>query len=119
METKAERWFAAWNGREADAILALYADEVEFHSPFVARLGMSEDGKLHGKSAFELYVRIALPRVRNLKFDPIGVCEGLEDHILVYRNQSGHVVAERHEYDADDLITFASATYSTSPLKRT
>ena len=119
MEAKAERWFAAWNARDADAIVDLYADDVEFHSPFVARLGLSEDGQLKGKAAFDGYVRSALPRVRNLQFDPIGVCEGVKDHILVYRNQSGHVVAEQHDYDDDGLIRFASATYSTSPLKRT
>lgn len=118
MEDKAERWFAAWNNREAEAILDLYAEDVAFHSPFVARLGLSADGKLMGKPALEGYVRSALPRVRNLKFEPIAVCEGMEDHILVYRNQSGHVVAERHDYNADGLICFASATYSTSPLKR-
>ena len=119
MEAHAERWFAAWNARDADAIIDLYADDVTFHSPFVTRLGLAEDGELHGKPAFEDYVRMALPRVRNLKFEPIGVCEGIADHTLVYRNQSGHIVAERHEYDAGGLIRFASAAYSTSPLKRT
>jgi hypothetical protein len=118
MDPHAERWFAAWNARDADAIMALYADNVAFHSPFVTRLGLSDTGQLQGKSALDGYVRMALPRLRNLKFDPIGVCEGIADHTLVYRNQSGHIVAERHQYDTDGLICLASAAYSTSPLKR-
>ena len=119
MNAMAELWFDAWNARDADAIMDLYAEDVEFHSPFVARLGLADDGCLKGKAALDGYIRSALSKVRNLQFDPIAVCEGMDDHTLVYRNQSGHVVTERHEHNGKGLIRLASAAYSTSPLKRT
>ena len=35
----AERWYAAWNAKALDAIVALYADNVEFASPLAQRVG--------------------------------------------------------------------------------
>ena len=115
----AHDWYDAWNSRDAKAICALYAEDVVFTSPFITRLGISEDGLITGIAAFMNYVQSTLPRVPNLKFEPMANCLGTQGTTLVYRNQSGHIVAEAHAYDEDGLIHKANAAYSTSPLKRT
>jgi ketosteroid isomerase-like protein len=112
---RAADWYAAWNARDPKRIAALYADDIEFASPFVAALGFGADGRLFGKAQFTAYVQTALPRVPDLRFEPIAVCAGAEGETLIYRNQSGVIVAESHEYDADGLITRASAAYEVNP----
>jgi len=117
-EQKATAWYAAWNSRDAQAICRLYADNLVFISPFVAKTGMSDRGVLTDIQAFFQYVSSTLPRVPNLKFEPVANCIGAQGHTLVYRNQSSHIVAETFEYDAQGLIRLASAAYSTAPIKR-
>ncbi len=100
------------------AICELYADNLVFISPFVAKTGMSERGVLTDIQAFFQYVTNTLPRVPNLKFEPVANCVGAQGHTLVYRNQSSHIVAETFEYDSDGLIRLANAAYSIAPIKR-
>lgn len=112
---RAADWYAAWNARDPQKIAALYTDDVEFASPFVAALGFGGDGRLFGKAHFVAYVQTALPRIPDLRFEPIAICAGADGETLIYRNQSGVIVAETHEYDAAGLITRASAAYEINP----
>ena len=104
-------WYEAWNSRDAGAILALYGDTLEFMSPGVRALGLSETATLTCKVDFAQYLERALPRVPNLRFEPIADCVGVRGHTLVYRNQAGAVVAETHRHDAKGLIVHAEAAY--------
>ncbi|RDJ94063.1 hypothetical protein B4Q13_17420, partial [Lacticaseibacillus rhamnosus] len=45
----AQRYYAAWNARDLEAILALYGDDIEFSSPYIAALRLSFDGVIFGK----------------------------------------------------------------------
>jgi hypothetical protein len=108
---RAEAWYAAWNARDPARIAALYAPDVEFASPFVAALGFSPDGTIHGRASLQAYVEMALPRVPDLRFEPQTICAGTRGHTLIYRNQSGVLVAEAHEFNAAGLIEKASAAY--------
>lgn len=47
----ADRWVDAWNRRDLDALLALYGDGVEIHSPFVTLMPSVRDAALKGKAA--------------------------------------------------------------------
>ena len=117
-EQKAAEWYAAWNSRDAQEICNLYADNLVFISPFVIKTGMSDRGVLTDIHAFFEYVSNTLPRVPNLKFEPVANCVGAQGHTLVYRNQSSHIIAETFEYDGDGLIRLANAAYSIAPIKR-
>ncbi len=116
-EQKATDWYAAWNSRDAQTICELYADNLVFISPFVAKTGMSDRGVLTDIQSFYTYVSNTLPRVPNLKFEPVANCVGAQGHTLVYRNQSSHIVAETFEYNDEGLIRLANAAYSTEPIK--
>lgn len=113
-EELAAAWYAAWNDRNLDAIVDLYADEVEFSSPFVAALGFGPDGVIHGKTMFRAYVEAALPRIPDISFAPEALCIGARGHTLIYRNQTGVLVAETHEFDEEGLIIRADASYEAS-----
>lgn len=110
----ARRYYAAWNARNLDAILALYADDIEFSSPYIAALGFSPDGVIHGKEMLRLYVERALERAPALTLTPEAICVGARGHTLIYRNHRGERAAEVHEIDAAGLIVRADATYETA-----
>ncbi|MBI1187680.1 MAG: nuclear transport factor 2 family protein [Alphaproteobacteria bacterium] len=112
----AKRWYDAWNARDVGAILALYAEEIEFSSPFVSALGFGREGVIHGKGMFRAYVEAALPRVPALSFAHVALCGGARGHTLIYRINTGVLVAEMHELDGNGLIVRADASYETSEL---
>ena len=109
----AERYYAAWNARDLEAILALYADDIEFSSPYIAALGFSPDGVIHGKALLRAYFERALDRAPGLTFTPDGLCVGARGHTLIYRNHRGERAAEVHEMDALGRVVRADATYET------
>jgi ketosteroid isomerase-like protein len=109
----ARRYYAAWNARNLDAIMALYADDIEFSSPYIAALGFSPDGVIHGKPILKLYVEKALERAPQLTFTPEALFVGARGNTLVYRNHRGERAAEVHERDGAGLIIRADATYET------
>lgn len=114
--TLAERWFDAWNARDIDAILALYADQVEFHSPVIATTGFNDTGILKTKLQLENYLRAVLPKASTLRFTPVGSCVGVGVHTLVYRTQTGAIVAETHRYTDHGLILFSTVAYDSDPI---
>ena len=109
----AQRYYAAWNARDLEAILALYAEDIEFSSPYIAALGFSPDGVIHGKPMLRAYFERALERAPALTFAPEGLCVGARGHTLIYRNHRGERAAEVHEMDEFGLVVRADATYET------
>jgi ketosteroid isomerase-like protein len=110
----ARRYYDAWNKRDINAIMTLYAEDVEFSSPYIAALGFSPDGVIHGKALLRFYFEKALERAPDLKFVPESLCVGARGHTLIYRNHRGERAAEHHEMDALGLIVRAEATYETT-----
>jgi ketosteroid isomerase-like protein len=107
----AARWYAAWNNGQLADILALYAEDIEFASPYAAALGFAEDGVIYGKAQLRDYFLLALERAPDLKFTPESLCVGARGHTLIYRNHRGERAAEFHELDGDGRIIRAEATY--------
>lgn len=66
MAAFAERWIAAWNRRDVDAILAHFADDAQFISP-VARKFVGRP-VLQNKQEIAEYWRAALDRISVLEF---------------------------------------------------
>lgn len=110
----ARRYYDAFNARDLNRIMALYADDIEFSSPYIAALGFSPDGVIHGKEMLRLYVEKALERAPNLVFKPEAILVGARGHTLIYRNHRGERAAEHHELDSSGLIVRADATYETA-----
>ncbi|WP_443751277.1 nuclear transport factor 2 family protein [Asticcacaulis solisilvae] len=111
----AETWYAAWNARDLDAIMALYADDVRFTSPYVRTLEFAADGTLTTKFDLERYFALGLSKIPNLHFTPVVNCISADSHTMVYRNQSDAWVTEMHEYDGHGMIVRVVASYAGSP----
>jgi ketosteroid isomerase-like protein len=84
-------WMEAWNSHDLERILEHYADDVEYHSPFIAQMaepgGPGSDGRLVGRAAVREYFAAALARFDELHFDPPAqVAVGAGSVSFVYRS---------------------------------
>ncbi|HEY7136217.1 MAG TPA: nuclear transport factor 2 family protein [Acidimicrobiia bacterium] len=105
-------WMEAWNAHDTERIVAHYRDDVEYHSPFVARLA-GGDGVLHGLGAVRAYVAAGLGRYPDLHFDPPStIAVGAGSVAIVYRSVDDLVAVETLVLDDDGLVVRAHCHYA-------
>ena len=104
-------WLNAWNAHDLDRITSHYHDDVEYHSPFVARLAGGRD-HLQGKEAVRDYVASALARFPDLELGPIiSVAPGASSVAAVYRSVEGLLAIETLVLDERGLVIRAHCHY--------
>lgn len=104
-------WVAAWNRRDLDAVLTLYADDCVMASPNIAGHGLDLSGVLHGKVALRAYWRVALDRQPDLRFELIDVYASPDSVVVRYRNQAGREVCEFLRFNPVGLIVQGAANH--------
>jgi hypothetical protein len=106
----ARSWVDAWNSHDASRIAAHYSEDVEYHSPFVARIAVGD--ALYGRTAVEEYATAALTRYPDLHFGPeITVATGSGSIALVYRSVDDLLAVEVLMLDDTGLVTRAHCHY--------
>lgn len=103
-------WIAAWNRHDLDAILAHYAADVVFTSPFAARL--TGDGTVRGRDALRAYFAAALAKFPDLHFRPRHALPGVNSLVLVYDSVEGLLAAEAFEFDAGGNVCRVTCHYT-------
>ena len=111
----ASTWIAAWNDHDLDRILAHYADEIEFVSPFAVRLAGAPDGTVRGKVALRSYFARALEAYPALHFHLQFVCAGIRSFTAVYQSVNGLQAAEVFELDGEGKVRRVLAHYAPPP----
>ena len=107
----ARSWIDAWNSHDVDRIVAHYRDDIEYESPFVARISPGRT-RLSGSAAVREYVAGALERFPDLHFDPPQVVAlGADSVALVYQSVNDLTVVETLVLDADGLVVRALCHY--------
>ena len=106
----AEQWISAWNARDVEAVLTLYAEDVLFTSPTAQRVVPDSGGTVQGKQALRSYWTQALEGNRDLHFELVGVYHGVDTIVLHYRNQLGGLVNEVLTF-RDGLVAVGHATH--------
>jgi hypothetical protein len=91
-------WCDAWNRRDLDGVMALYADDVAFNSPAVVKRSGVADGWLHGKGRLRENFAIAM-QTPGLRFELFGVLLGVSAMTLIYRRETGALVGDLVEVD--------------------
>jgi len=86
-ERWADEWLDAWARRDLDAILALYADNVEVRSPFAKVY--AQGGSIRGKAALREYWQEIMRRIPNLTLQKIAVYSGHDALALHHRDDHG------------------------------
>lgn len=112
--TFAATWLDAWNAHDVEAVLAHFADDVVFTSPFAARLQPASGGVLRGKDALRDYWTEGLRQIPDLRFSVERVHAGVDVLVLGYRNQAGGLVDEVLRF-ADGLVVEGHGTYLVEP----
>lgn len=78
-----EVWIEAWNRRDAEAVLAGFAEDAVFRSPMAARIAGTD--LLEGKMGIRAYWQAALDRIRHLHFRLIGlVCDETAQVMVIH-----------------------------------
>jgi len=99
----AEQWIDDWNRHDVDAVLAHFADDVEFSSPLVTQVMGHADGIVRGRDELRTYWTRALATRPDLRFELVDVHVGAGCLAVRYRNQAGRVATEIEVFDADGL----------------
>ena len=104
-------WVAAWNARDLERVLALYADDFEMTSPHIVGLGFDASGTLRGKDKVRKYWAFALASVPDLHFDLIDVYTSPDSLVVFYSNERGGKVCEYLRLNAAGKIAQGSGNY--------
>lgn len=87
----AERWFAAFNAHDLEALLALYAEDAEHYSPKLKLRRPETGGWVRGKAALRDWWQDAFDRLPTLRYD---VLKLTADDEQVFMEYVRHVAGE-------------------------
>lgn len=104
-------WVKAWNSHDLDAIMAHYAPDVEFTSPFVVRLSGEPSGTLHGLDSLRAYFARGLEAFPDLHFELSHILVGLNSVVVYYRSVQDLLSAELMVFDARGKVVKVMAHY--------
>jgi ketosteroid isomerase-like protein len=109
----AEAWIAAWNAHDLDAIVAPYAEDVEFRSPFVVKRLGDPQGRLRGKDAVRDYFSKGLAALPDLRFELRSALVGVDSVAIHYDSvHDGRDAIEVHAFDGEGRIVAVRAHYA-------
>ena len=107
----ARHWIEAWNDHDLERILAHYAHDVVFSSPFVQKIGASPSGTIVGTNALRAYFTAALATYPTLTFRLHAVFRGVESVTLLYESVNGVLAAETMLLDQRHQVSRVLAQY--------
>lgn len=85
-----EAWVDAFNARDLEAILALYADDIVTETPLLLRLGRDGEPRLAGKAALRDYFGRALAAAGPIHFTPRHLAIDGDVALLEYDREAPH-----------------------------
>lgn len=106
----AQRWCDAWNGKDIEAIMALYAEEVAFNSPSVVARWNIADGWIRGKALLRANFEKGL-QTPGMHFDLVNVLTGLRSIAILYARETGALALDLVELDEDGQACRVVACY--------
>jgi ketosteroid isomerase-like protein len=105
------QWVAAWNTRDVERVLALYADDVEMTSAYIPSLGFATSGTVQGKDSLRAYWGKALALFPELHFTLIDTYVNPDSVVVFYQNERGQKICEYLRLDAAGKIRQGSANH--------
>jgi hypothetical protein len=108
----AREWLDAWNQHDLEAIMAHYADDIQFWSPLIVqRLGLAS-GKIESKAQLRSYFAQGLESNPNLHFTLLQVLTGVDSLTIYYRRDNGLESAEMMVLDEHHKVIMARVHYN-------
>jgi ketosteroid isomerase-like protein len=100
-------WIDAMNRRDLDAILTLYAEDVEIRSPFAKLLATS--GVVKGKEELRKYWTEATRRMPHVQIELVAVYNGHMALSLHHRDGNGRNTIETMLFDDQEKVVVQTA----------
>ncbi|MGQ0557855.1 MAG: nuclear transport factor 2 family protein [Nitrospiraceae bacterium] len=100
----AREWLDSWNSHDLDRIMGHYNEQIEFISPFVAKLLHDRTGTVRGKEALRDYFSRGLAKYPNLTFHLHKAFLGVRSVTVYYESVNDLMAAETMEIDDQRLI---------------
>jgi ketosteroid isomerase-like protein len=108
----AQTWLDDWNRHDLDAIMAHYADDIVFSSPFIVKLIGLSNGTIQGKAVLRDYFTQGLAAFPDLRFTLIQLLVGVDSVVLYYHSVNGLNAAEVMTLNDSGLVLQVTAHYS-------
>ncbi len=105
------QWIAAWNSRDLERVLELYAEDFEMTSDKIPALGFDPSGTLRGKANVRAYWAKALQLVPGLHFELIDTYVSPDSLVVFYQNETGAKICEYLRLNAEGKIVQGSANH--------
>jgi hypothetical protein len=99
-----------------DGIMEHYANDIEFSSPTVIKRWGIPDGWLRGKSKVRENFAIGV-KAPDLHFELVDVLLGVNSMCVIYRRETGALVTDLVELDANDKGRRVIACYGSPKLR--
>ncbi len=109
------QWIDAWNRRDLDAVMDSYAPEVKFQAQTVVGRWKKEDGLLVGKEELRRHFACGLELAPDLRFDLLEILTGMNGVVILYRRETGALVADVVELDEEYRGVDVRAYYTQAP----
>lgn len=106
----AARWIADWNSHEIERVLAHYADDAEFRSPYAER--HTGNGVVHGRDALRAYWAPAIQARPALHFTLKGAFAGHRSIAIHYGDELGRDIVETLLFDKEGRAVQGTACYA-------
>jgi ketosteroid isomerase-like protein len=104
-------WIAAWNSRDLERVLALYADDSEMTSDRIPALGFDASGTVRGKENLRAYWGKALALLPGLHFTLIDTFVSPDSLVVFYQNERAAKICEYLRLDTAGKIRQGSANH--------
>ncbi|BAL77453.1 nuclear transport factor 2 family protein [Bradyrhizobium cosmicum] len=104
-------WVEAWNARDLERVLALYAEDAVMTSDRIPVMGFDASGTVRGKDALRAYWGKALGLIPNLHFTVIDVFVSPDSAVVFYENERGKRICEYLRVNEAGLIVQGSANH--------
>lgn len=104
-------WVEAWNARDLERVLTLYAEDAVMTSDRIPVMGFDASGTVRGKDALRAYWGKALGLIPNLHFTVIDVFVSPDSAVVFYENQRGKRICEYLRVNEAGLIVQGSANH--------
>jgi steroid delta-isomerase-like uncharacterized protein len=111
MTNLAQEWLNAWNAHDLEAIMAHYAEDITFYSPFIRQLNNDPAGCIKGKADLKAYFQRALAAYPDLQFEPYHVMEGVDSIVIHYKSVKGLLAAEMMLLNGEGKVCEVRAHY--------
>jgi ketosteroid isomerase-like protein len=104
-------WIAAWNSRDLERVLMLYAENAEMTSDKIIAFGFDSSGTLAGKARLRAYWGKGLELLPDLHFTLIDTYVSPDSIVVFYANERGAKICEYLRLDTAGKIVQGSANH--------